>query len=288
MKNFKEYILKAKDNKVAIGHFNISNIEGLWAIFNSAKELDLPIAIGLSEGERKAVGTKQALVLVRSLQEEFDYPIFINADHCHSFESFKEAVDAGYDAAIIDKASLSFEENIKETKKAVDYAKEQNPNMLVEAELGYIGTSSAMLEDIPEGVSLENLTTTEDAKRFVMETGIDLFAPSVGNIHGMLKYAKNPKLNIERIKEIAQAIDVPMVLHGGSGISDEDFKEAIQAGFSMVHINTEIRRAWRKGIEESFKEKPNEVAPYKLSKKAVENMEEVIKRRIRLFNNQSN
>lgn len=285
MKNLKEYILEARDNKVAIGHFNISNIEGLWAIFNSAKELNVPIVIGLSEGERKAVGTKQALAIVRSLQEEYDHPVFINADHCHSFEGFKEAVDAGYDMAIFDGASLSLEDNIEQTKRAVDYAKRQNPKILVEAELGYIGTSSAVLEDIPEGVSLDNLTKADDAKRFVLETCIDLFSPSVGNIHGMLKSAKNPKLNIERIKEIEEAIDIPMVLHGGSGISDEDFKEAIIAGFSMVHINTEIRKAWREGVEEGLRDNPNEVAPYKISKKAIENMQEVVERRLRLFNN---
>src|SRR3989344_8825583 len=102
MKNLKQIIKEADEQKIAIGHFNISNIEGLWGIFNGAKELNVPVIIGASEGERKFFGTRQVVAVVKSLREEFDYPIYCNADHCHSFESFKEAVDAGFDAVIYD------------------------------------------------------------------------------------------------------------------------------------------------------------------------------------------
>ena len=104
MKTLKQIIKEADEEKNAVGHFNISNIEGLWAIFNSARELNKPVIIGLSEGERKFIGSRQAVALVKSLREEFDFPIFTNADHCRSFESFKEAIDAGFDAAIFDGA----------------------------------------------------------------------------------------------------------------------------------------------------------------------------------------
>ncbi len=280
-----EIVKEAEGKKVAIGHFNISNIEGLWGIFNAARTLNLPIIIGLSEGERDFVGVKQAVALVKSLRQEFNYPIFINADHTYSFERVKEAVDAGFDAVIFDGAKLPIEENIRITKECVLYAKSKNPNILVEGEMGYIGTSSKLLEKIPEGVSLEHLTTPEEAARFVKETGVDFFSPSIGNIHGMLKNAPNPKLNIERIREIRQAAGVPLVLHGGSGISDDNFKEAIKAGVSTIHINTEIRLAYRDAVKNFLDKNLDEIAPYKIMKVAVEAIQEVVWERLKLFNN---
>jgi len=179
MKTLKQIIKEADEQKIAIGHFNISNIEGLWGIFNGAKELNVPVIIGASEGERKFFGTRQVVAVVKSLREEFDYPIYCNADHCHSFESFKEAVDAGFDAVIYDGAKLSLDENIKETKRCVEYARSINPEIVVEGETGYIGDSSKLLDEIPDGVALnESMTKSEDAKRFVAETGVDLFSPA--------------------------------------------------------------------------------------------------------------
>jgi fructose-bisphosphate aldolase class II len=285
MKTLKEAINEARDNKVAIGHFNISNIEGLWGIFNAARNVGVPVIIGVSEGERDFVGLNQAVALVKSLREEYDYPIYINADHTYSFERVKEAIDAGVDSVIFDGAKLSMEENISIAKQSVEYAHSVDREVLVEAELGYIGTSSKLLDEIPEGISLEQLTTKEDAKKFVDVTGIDLFAPSVGNIHGMLKNVSNPELNIERIKEISESVSTPLVLHGGSGISDQNFKDAIKAGISVIHINTEIRRAYKEGIKKSLKENPDEIAPYRLMKPAMLAVQEVVEHRLKLFSN---
>ena len=282
--NLKQILEEARENKRAVGHFNISNIEGLWGIFNAAKKLGLPVVIGVSEGERDFVGVRQAVALVKSLREEFDYPIFINADHTYSFERVKEAIDAGFDSVIFDGAKLPMEENIKMTKECVSYARSVSPDTLIEAELGYIGQSSKLLDKVPEGVSLDRLTTPEDAKKFVEETGVDLFSPSVGNIHGMLKNISNPNLNIERIKEIKEAVGAPLVLHGGSGISDDNFKEAIEAGISLIHINTEIRIAYKEALEKSLAENPDEVAPYRIMKPSVLAVEEKVGQRLRLFN----
>lgn len=285
MKNLRDIVRGAEEKEMAVGHFNISNLEALWAIFNAARGLNVPVVIGLSEGERDFVGVRQAVTLVKSIREEYDYPIFINADHTYSVERVKEAIDTGFDAVIFDGAKLSLEENIAKTKECVAYARASGRDVVVEGEMGYIGMSSKMLDELPEGVSLEHLTTAEDAKRFVEETGVDLFSPSVGNIHGMLKHAKNPRLDISRIKEIREAAGVPLVLHGGSGISDEDFTSAIKAGISTIHINTEIRRAYREGLEQSLKENPDEIAPYKYLKSAVEAVQKVIEARLRLFSN---
>ncbi len=286
MKTLREYILEAEENNSALGHFNVSDTEQLHAIFNAARKLNVPIIIGTSEGERDFIGVRQIVALVQSLREEYDYPIFLNADHTYSVGRIREAVDAGYDAVIFDGVKLPLEENIKQTKEAVTYAKSVNPDILVEGEIGYIGSSSKMLEELPEGVDPEGAVTTEEQiAQYVKETGVDLIAPAVGNLHGMLKGGKNPELNILQIQRLRKAGGVPMVLHGGSGISDKDFREAIEAGMSIVHINTEIRVAYRKGIEAGLEENPEEIAPYRFMKKGVEEVSRVVEERLRLFTN---
>lgn len=287
-KTLREYINEADKKGIAIGHFNISNIEALHGIYNAAKKLDVPVIIGVSEGEEEFIGKNEVTTLVKEIRERDNYPIFLNADHHYTFESVKGALDAGYDSAIIDAVKLPLEENIILTKKCVDYAKvlgqKEERDILIEAELGFIGQSSKLLDEIPEGISEKTMTKPLDAKHFVEQTGIDLLAPSVGNIHGMVK-GGNPRLDINRIKEIKYACGVPLVLHGGSGITDEDFINAIKAGISIIHINTEIRVAYKEALEKYLIEFPNEIAPYKILKPAVDRIEEVVYNRLKLFNN---
>jgi len=285
MKSLREYIREADKKGVAIAHFNISNIEMLWGIFSAARELNEPVIIGVSEGERAFLGVKQAAALIRSIREEYDFPIFLNADHTYSFDRVKEAMDAGYDSVIFDGANLPIEENIKITKQCVDYARECCNDILVEGELGYIGKSSKILDEVPDGAQIEgdSLVTPEDAKRYVEETGVDLLAPAVGNLHGMLKNAANPALSIERIKEIREAAGVPLVLHGGSGVSDEDFTASIKAGISQIHVSTEIRIAYKEAIKKSMTDNPDDLAPYRLMKPAVLAVKAVVLERMKLF-----
>lgn len=288
MNSLKKYILEAEKNKIAIGHFNISNIEILHAIYNSARELNLPVIIGVSEGEEKFIGLNEISSLIKTYKEKDNYPIFLNADHHYTFDSVKSAIDAGYDSVIIDAVNLSLEENIKLTKECVVYAREiekkENREILVEAEIGFIGKSSTVLDKIPSGISPETMTKPEDAKFFVDETGVDLLAPSVGNIHGMIK-GGNPKLDLERIREIKDLCKVPLVLHGGSGLSDEDFIGAINAGISIIHINTEIRVAYKKALEQSLIDQKDEFAPYKYLKPVISAVENVVLSKLKLFNN---
>jgi len=287
IKTLREYINEAEIRGVAIGHFNVSNIEALHGIYNAAKKLNVPVIIGVSEGEEEFIGRDEIATLVKMIRERDNYPIFLNADHHYSFESVKDAINAGYDAAIIDAVKLPLEENIRLTQKCVEYARMVKPNgnrdVLVEAEIGFIGQSSKLLDHVPEGVSEDTMTKPEDAKSFVEMTGIDLLAPSVGNVHGMVK-GGNPRLDINRIKEIRKACGIPLVLHGGSGITDADFTEAIKAGISLIHINTEIRVAYKKALEKYLEENPNEVAPYKILKSAEEAIEQVVYNRLKLFN----
>ncbi len=283
MKTLREYIADAESSKTAIGHFNISNIEGFWAVVRSARALNVPVIIGVSEGERDFIGVRQVKALVDTIRDE-GFPVFLNADHTYSFDRVKEVVDAGFDAVIVDAAKLSLDENISLTKQCVSYVREHNPGMLIEGELGYIGQSSKVLDEIPEGINLDPsaLTNASDAKRYVSETGIDLLAPAVGNIHGIIKTG-NPALHIDRVQQIRSECGVPLVLHGGSGNSKEDFKNAIHAGISIVHINTEIRVAYVNGLKKALIENPDEVAPYKILKTSIVNMEEIITEKLKLF-----
>ena len=287
MKTLRNYFQEADKKKIALGHFNISNIEMFWAIVRAAKKMNVPVVIGVSEGERDFIGVSQCVALVESARRSLNHPIFLNADHTYSVERVKEAIDAGFDSVIIDGAKFSFEENVAMTRECVKYAKNSGREVLVEAELGYIGQSSKVLDAIPEGVKLtdEMLVQPADARRFKDETDIDLFAPAVGNIHGMLRGGKDPALNIKRIAEIKGATGLPLVLHGGSGTSEEDFRNAIKAGITMIHVSTELRVAYRSNLEKAFRENPDEVAPYKYMKSVVEAVEKVTSEKISIFNN---
>ena len=282
MKSLSEWLAWAREKQVAIGHFNISDSEGFKAVTEAAKELGVPVIIGVSEKERSFLGVAEIRAMV-NVKQEAGEPVFLNADHTYSFEAAKEAVDHKYDSAIIDGAEKPFEENVAMTREVVRYAKEHRPEMLVEGELGFIGKGSTLLDKIPEGVSVEAETTPENAQEFVKHTNVDLFAPSVGNIHGLIKTGE-PKLNIDLIGKISAALPkTPLVLHGASGNTDEEVFAAIKAGIRIVHINTELRLAYKKGIKVGVMSS-DEVAPYKFLAEGVEEMKKLAKHKLEVFN----
>jgi fructose-bisphosphate aldolase class II len=283
----REILEQAQKNGMAVGHFNVADLILLKAVFAAARELNVPVIVGASEGEREFMGVRQIAALVRSLREEFDSPIFLNADHTHSLAKAIEAARAGFDSIVFDLSALPFEENLRQTKEAVEALKKINPNILVEGEIGDIGTGSEIHEqalDLSKG-----LTNPGEAKEFVQSTGIDILAPAVGNMHGMLKSMVRGEtkkhLDISRIGQIKSAARIPLTLHGGSGTDDEDLRKAIAAGINIVHINTELRVAWRRGLEEGLTKEPNEVVPYKILPFAVEAVKQVALSRLKLFNN---
>jgi ketose-bisphosphate aldolase len=283
----RDILQQAEKNGIAVGHFNVSDLVLLKAVFASAQELKVPVLVGASEGERKFVGTRQIAALVRSLREEFDYPIFLNADHTHSLEKGIEAAKAGFDAIVFDLSALPFEENVRQTKQAVEALKSINPAMLIEGEIGDIGTGSEIHDEAPD--LAKGLTSPQEAKQFVDATGIDILAPAVGNMHGMLKSMvrgeTKKRLDIPRIAQIKSAAKVLLTLHGGSGTDDEDLRKAITAGINIVHINTELRVAWRRGLEVGLAKDPQEVVPYKILPFAVDAVKQVTRARLELVNN---
>jgi fructose-bisphosphate aldolase, class II len=282
----RDVLEQSQKNGVAIGHFNIADMVLLKAVFASAQELKVPVLVGASEGEREFMGVRQLAALVRSLQEEFDFPIFLNADHTHSLVKAVDAAKAGFDAIVFDASALPFEQNVRQTKEAVETLKSINPAILVEGEIGDIGTGSEIHEEAPD--LAKGLTTPVEAKQYVESTGIDILAPAVGNMHGMLKSMvqgeTRKRLDIARIAQIKSAARVPLTLHGGSGTDDEDLWKAIAAGINIVHINTELRVAWRHGLEDALVKRPDEVVPYKILPFAVESVKQVARSRLRLFN----
>ena len=282
MKTLSEILFQARKNNRAIGHFNISNLEQLRAIMEAAKKFNAPVMIGLSEGERKFVGLKQAVAMVKSFKEEYGLPVFLNPDHSHSVESAKDAFDAGFDSVHIDLSKLPFKENVEGAKEVVDYIKSKNPEISVEGELGYLRGKSRIQKEVIK-IKPEDLTKPEEAAEFADKTGIDRFAGAYGNSHGIS--LDEPALDIERIKAVRKVLPekVAMVLHGGSGIPDEQIKEAIKAGIANIHINTEIRTAYAEALRKFLAENPEETTPYKILAPAVEAVRKKVEEKLKLF-----
>ena len=283
--NLREVLADADRRRIAIGHFNVSELAALKGVVAAAAALRLPVLVGVSEGEREFIGVREIAALIRAIRADHPAPIFLNADHTHSLSRAEEAARAGFDQIIFDGSTFSFAENVEQTKRAVEAIRAIDPSIVIEGEIGYIGTSSAILTEVPKGTGV--LTTPAEAREFVQATGIDVLAPAVGNMHGMLatmvRGDVRKRLDIERIQAIKEQTGVSLTLHGGSGTDDEDFRRAVKAGMTIVHINTELRLAWRRSIERALAQHPDEVAPYKILPGAVEAVQEVVTGRLRLF-----
>lgn len=290
----KNILQKAAEEKWAIGHFNISNLEQWRAIILGAASLrhtmstvhsmSFAVMIGVSEGERNFIGLKQCVYLAKSFQEEFNIPIFLNADHSKTVEAAKAAFDAGFDSIHIDLSELPYEKNLKGVKEIIDYIKSRNPDASVEGELGYLRGKSEIQKEIIE-IQPEDLTKPEQAAEFTEKTGVDRFAGAFGNIHGIS--ANEPKLDIERIAAIRKILpeNIAIVLHGGSGIPDKQISEAIVAGINNIHINTEIRIAYTETLRKSLEENPEQIVPYKIFPPVIEAVKQKVAEKLKLFYN---
>jgi len=285
--SLKEIFNRAVKEGWATGHFNVSELDQMRAITEACYEVGSPAIIGTSEGEAKHFGYEEAVAIRDLFRKEYRIPIFLNADHHKSIESAKKAIDAGYDSVHIDLSALPFKENVRGTSEVVDYAKKhsnilQNVGISVEGELGYLRGESKIQKEKIE-VKLEDYTDPTQAREFIEKTGVDRLAIAVGNIHGIS--LEEPALDIDRIHAIRKTVPegVVLVLHAGSGISDGQIKAAIQAGIANIHINTDIRMAYLRGLKKTMDEKPDEAAMYKLDAAALLAMKEVIREKLELF-----
>lgn len=285
MDALRNVLTRLQQQGAALGHFNVADLVLLKAVVAAAVEVRVPVIVGASEGERDFLGTYELAALVKVMRGEHDIPIFLNADHTHSLAKAVEAARAGFDSVVIDFSALPFDQNVSRTKETVEAIKAINPAILAEGEIGDIGTGSEIHKT--DDNEFRNLTTPEEARQFVDSTAIDILAPAVGNMHGMLESMVQGKtkkhLDIERIAQIKKVARVFLTLHGGSGTDNEDFVRAIAAGINIIHINTELRVAWRRSLEGSLTSQPNEVVPYRILPPVVESVKQVVTSRLKLF-----
>jgi fructose-bisphosphate aldolase, class II len=260
MRSLQQTLAHAQESGTALGHFNVADFTMFKAVCAAAAELNVPVLLGLSESEREFIGVPEIVALVSAFSERSTVPIYLSADHTHSLPKAIEAVRAGFDMVVFDLSALPFDENIARTREALRTLKAINPQFLVEGEIGDIGAGSFIHVDAPTVNA--SLTGSEEARRFVIATGVDILAPAVGNFHGMrtnmLTGQSRKRLDVQRIREIKRATGSPITLHGGSATDDEDLRAAIEAGINIIHINTELRVAWRKGLESTLSDQPGE------------------------------
>lgn len=278
----KEYLQKAREGKYAIGHFNFATEDVLKAVVAGAKEAGAPcVMVGTSEGEAGFVGLLEASALVKAVSADLQFPVFLNADHFKSFEKCKAAIDAGYDSVIIDASKLPNAENMALAKQVVEYAHSVNPDISVEGELGYLKGSSEVQTKIE--ISAADYSKPEEVADFVAQTGVDRMAVVFGNIHGIVT-DQEEKLDIEHFSKIIVAAPSPAyVLHGASGLKDEDVQAAIRSGVSNVHFNTELRVAYHDKLKEEMITMPNETTPYKYLGPAADEVQKLVAAKTRLF-----
>jgi len=272
----REWFEKARQEKFAIGAFNVGNLETLEAIVAAAKSKRSPILVESSSGETKFMGAYNLRALVHEYREREGIPIFLNLDHSPSLEEARMGIEADYDLIHFDGSKLPYEENLQLMKTVVKEAKSRD--QMTEGELENIsGSSEVHKDEMPEII----YSDPEKDARFVKETGVDTFAVSIGNVHGL--YAKPKKLDFDLLGKLRQKMDCFFSLHGSSGISDEQIKKAIPFGIVKINLNTEIRKAYRETLEQVLQEHKGEYAMYKIMPPVIEAVQDVVEKKIDLF-----
>lgn len=288
MKTLRQLIEENLNRGTAIGHFNVPNLEVAMGVVVAAEKLNLPVILGVSEGERDFIGLHEIVSWVKAMNEDLqnkgsNTQVFLNADHTYSFEKVKEAVDAGLHMVIYDDAGGDIQKNIQVAKQCREYIDEHNKrnstDVLFEAELGYIGKGSEVRTDLPDGIQK---TDPSVALNFVQAVKPDLLAPAIGNVHGMLKDVPDPNLDEKLCGEIYNTVKIPLVLHGASGNTKEDIQACIKNGVAIVHVSTELRVAYKNSLKEAVQ--GEDLAAYKYLKPVREAVEKLIEEKLKIFN----
>lgn len=275
---------RSRQQHFAVGAFNIDNQETLIAVARAAQKTQSPVLVEVSHGEVKALGLENVRDMVDNYKQEYGIEIYINLDHSPTVEDAKRAIDAGFEFIHIDISQANHdatdEEIIAKTKAVVAYA--TFTGALVEAEPHYfMGSSNVYTEAIDYEAVKQTFSTPEAAKQFVKATGIDTFAASIGNLHG--KYPVPKVLGLELLKDIRQALDCNISLHGGSGTPGHYFEEAAKIGVSKVNINSDLRYVFRKTLEKVLADNPNEYAVVKLMPTVYEAVQQIVEEKIAMF-----
>lgn len=273
----KSVLHEAQKGKYAVGAFNFFTLENLRGIIKGARDLDSPVIAMASVGALKVMGEKIVVSMTRNLAEEYGQEVVLHLDHATDYDLIRRCIDLGFTSVMIDASQKSYEENVEITQRVVSYASKYGVS--VEAELGHVG-------GVEDHISVDErdalFTVPEDAKRFVDETGIDALAVAVGTVHGF--YKSEPDIDFDRIRSIRALTNIPLVLHGGTGVSDGDLAKAIELGITKINVGTELKV---NGVFETMKSATNTLTdqdPRSVSKLVVLKCSEIVQEKIKVFN----
>lgn len=243
--NLTTVLRQATELEMAIGAFNVHNLEMLPAVIAAAKEQGTPVIIQTSVGTAKYIGHKNLVAVCKSMADESGMDLVLHLDHAQRFEDIKEAIDAGYGSVMFDGSHLPLKENILKTRQIIAYAKQFDVS--VEAELGIVGGTE---DGVSTSLGEERLTDPNDAVVFIEQTGIDALAVAIGTNHGQYKSKTN--INFACLAAIRDAVNIPLVIHGGTGVKEEDIKKVIDLGIRKFNVGTELLVAWTKKSKELY------------------------------------
>lgn len=276
----KEVLKGANQLNMAIGAFNTHNLEMLPAIIKAAGKQKTPVIVQTSCGTANYVGHKNLVAVCKSMAEEYGVDVVLHLDHAKDFDEIRKAIRAGYSSVMFDGSSLSFKENILGTKQVVNFAKEYGVS--VEAELGTVGGTE---EGIVVSQAEVFYTDPKDAVEFVAETGIDALAVAIGTNHG--QYMSKTVISFDQLKQIKEVVDIPLVIHGGTGVKDDDVKKVIDLGIRKFNVGTELLVGWNRQSKVCYEENKENISNRDNVVPCLDKIEEIVSRKINLFKNMS-
>ncbi len=271
-----DILQKAHEGNYAVGAFNVSNLEMVQAVIAAAEEERSPVILQASQSAITYAGSEVLALIVRKMAEMATVPVALHLDHGTDWDVIMKCLRDGWTSIMYDGSKSSLEENIKVTKQVIDIAKPMGVS--VEAELGKIG-------GVEDNVNISDreasMTDPEEAVLFYKQTGVDFLAIAIGNAHGV--YKGKPELDFNRLETIKKALNIPVVLHGASGISEEDIKKAVSLGVNKINIDTDLRQAFQRAVHKFIAEKPDAYDPRKILGPGTEAIKEVVKTKIKIF-----
>lgn len=270
-----KFIKKAQEKGVAIAAFNVHNLETIQAVVEVAAEERAPVIVQTTPGTLRHAGIEYISACVKVAADLYDIPIALHVDHCPSYKTIVQCIRNGYTSVMIDGSELPYEENVALVKKVVELA--HSAGVAVEGELGRIGGAE---DDINVEEREATFTVPEEAKAFVDATGVDTLAVAIGTAHGIYRW--EPKLDFKRLSEIRRLVDIPLVLHGASGVDDDSIKRAIAGGICKINIATELKIPMAEAIQEVFRINPQENDPRNYMGAAKRAVKEVVRKKIQL------
>ena len=274
----KEVLKEANDLNMAVGAFNTHNLEMLPAIIKAAVKEKTPVIVQTSCGTANYIGHKNLVSICKSMADEDGAEVVLHLDHAKDYDEIRKAIDAGYSSVMFDGSSLPLKENILGTKRVVAYAKKYGVS--VEAELGTVGGTEDGIAVAQDEV---RYTDPADAVEFVKQTGIDALAVAIGTNHGQYKSKTN--INFERLKEIKDVVDIPLVIHGGTGVKEEDVKKVIDLGIRKFNVGTELLVGWNRESKACYDEHKENISNRENVVPCLNVIEEIVSRKIKLFKN---